>query len=109
NLRMRQAFEWAMDKRWAGLDFRGRARIAAALLASGGKTARRAELERLASPESLREAAAWGLAFRLCRRIGAGSRASLTATDLRREGDTLVLRFDPSRAQLRSGQVDSDL
>jgi exopolyphosphatase/guanosine-5'-triphosphate,3'-diphosphate pyrophosphatase len=109
NLRMRQAFEWAMDKRWAGLDFRGRARIAAALLASGGKTAPRAELERLASPESLREAAAWGLAFRLCRRIGAGSRASLTATELRREGDTLVLRFDPSRAQLRSGQVDSDL
>jgi exopolyphosphatase/guanosine-5'-triphosphate,3'-diphosphate pyrophosphatase len=109
NLRLRQAYEWAMDKRWAGLDFRGRARIAAALLGAGGKTGPRAELESLASPESLREATAWGLAFRLCRRIGAGSRVSLTSTQLRREGDSLVLRFDPSRAQLRCEQVDSDL
>lgn len=109
NLRVRQAYEWAMDKRWVGLDFQGRARIAAALLAASGKNARRAELERLASPENLREAVGWGLAFRLCRRLGAGSRVSLTTSDLRREGDTLVLRLDPSRAQLLSDQVNGDL
>ena len=109
NMRTRQAYEWAMDKRWAGLDPAGRARIAAALLAAGGKVAPPAELERLASWEDLREAVAWGLAFRLCRRLGAGSRVSLLTSELRREGASLVLRFDPSRAQLLSDQVTSDL
>lgn len=109
NLRARHAYEWAMDKRWVGLDPEGRARIAAALLAAGGKIAPPPELERLASRETLREAVAWGLAFRLCRRLGAGSRVSLLTSELRREGDALVLWFDPSRAQLLSDQVNGDL
>lgn len=109
NLRARQAYEWAIDKRWAGLDPEGRARIAAALLAAGGKIAPPAELERLASWDDLREAVAWGLAFRLCRRLGAGSRVSLLTSELRREGDSLVLWFDASRAQLLSDQVTGDL
>ena len=109
NLRARQAYEWAMDKRWIGLDAAGRARIAAALLAAGGKTAPPSELERLAGREQLREAVAWGLAFRLCRRIGAGSRVSLLTSELRRQGDRLVLWFDPARAQLASDQVLGDL
>jgi exopolyphosphatase/guanosine-5'-triphosphate,3'-diphosphate pyrophosphatase len=109
NLRARQAYEWAMDKRWAGLEPDGRARIAAALLAAGGKIAPPPELERLASWENLREAVAWGLAFRLCRRLGAGSRVSLMTSELRRENGTLVLWFDPSRAQLLSDQVRGDL
>jgi exopolyphosphatase/guanosine-5'-triphosphate,3'-diphosphate pyrophosphatase len=109
NMRTRQAYGWAMDKRWVGLDPRGRACIAAALLAAGGKPTAPAELERLASTESLREAAAWGLAFRLCRRLGAGSRVSLMTSELRRESDTLVLRLDPSRAQLQSDPVKGDL
>jgi exopolyphosphatase/guanosine-5'-triphosphate,3'-diphosphate pyrophosphatase len=109
NLRARQAYSWAMDKRWISLDPRGRACIAAALLAAVGKNAPPPELERLANRESLHEAATWGLAFRLCRRLGAGSRASLMASDLRREGDALILRLDPSRAQLLSDQVNGDL
>ena len=109
NLRARQAYEWAMDKRWVGLDPAGRARIAAALLAAGGKVAAPPELERLASWEHLREAVAWGLSLRLCRRIGAGSRASMLSSELRREGDRLVLQFDPARAQLVSDQVQGDL
>lgn len=109
NLRARQAYGWAMDKRWIGLDPRGRACIAAALLAASGKNTASPELERLADREGLREAVTWGLAFRLSRRLGAGSRASLMASELRREGDALVLRIDPGRAQLLADQVNGDL
>ena len=45
NMRARHAYEWAMDKRWVGLDPAGRARIAAALLAACGKIAPPPELE----------------------------------------------------------------
>jgi exopolyphosphatase/guanosine-5'-triphosphate,3'-diphosphate pyrophosphatase len=109
NLRARHAYEWATDKRWVGLDGEGRARLAAALLASTGKTALPVELERLASKEALREAAAWGLAIRLCRRLGAGSRVSLLTSQLRREDGRLVLWIHPTRAQLASDQVLGDL
>jgi exopolyphosphatase/guanosine-5'-triphosphate,3'-diphosphate pyrophosphatase len=109
NMRARHAYEWAMDKRWVGLDAAGRARIAAALLAAGGKTTPPLEFEKLASREQLREAVAWGLAIRLCRRLGAGSRVSLLTSELRRNGDRLVLWLHPSRAQLASDNVASDL
>jgi len=109
NMRARHSYEWAMDKRWVGLDPSGRARIAAALLAAGGKIAPPPELEKLASWEHLREAVGWGLAIRLCRRLGAGSRVSLLTSELRREKDKLVLWFHPSRAQLASDNVASDL
>ena len=100
NWRARHAFEWAMDKRWLGIDPEGRARIAAALLATCGKIAPPPELERLASWEDLSQAVGWGLAIRLCRRLGAGSRQSLMASALTREGDRLVLGIAPSHAQL---------
>lgn len=109
NWRARHAFEWAMDKRWLGIGPEGRASIAAALLAACGKIAPPAELERLTSWERLTEAVGWGLAIRLCRRIGAGSRASLTYSGLSREDGRLVLRIDPSRAQLVTDPVMGDL
>ncbi|MEO6151972.1 MAG: Ppx/GppA family phosphatase [Croceibacterium sp.] len=109
NLRARHALEWAMDKRWVGLDPAGRALLAAALLAAGGKIAPPAELKQLASWEALSEAVGWGLAIRLCRRLGAGSRVSLMTSRLRREDDSLVLWLHPSRAQLASDQVSRDL
>ena len=109
NMRARHAFEWAMDKRWVGLEPAGRARIAATLLAACGKIAPPPELRRLATWESLREAMGWGLAFRLARRLGAGSGASLAASTLTREGDNLVLAIDSGRAHLVSDKVLSDL
>ena len=109
NWRARHAYEWAMDKRWLGIDPSGRARIAAALLAACGKVAPPEELERLASWDMLSEAVGWGLAVRLCRRLGAGSRVSLTTSALRREDERLVLQIDPSRAQLVTDPVTNDL
>ncbi len=109
NLRRRHAYEWAMDKRWLGLDPAGRAKLAAALLGACGKPNLPAELQRLTSDEALREAVAWGLAIRLCRRLGAGSRVSLLTSRLQREPGRLVLWVDQSRAQLASGPVEGDL
>jgi exopolyphosphatase/guanosine-5'-triphosphate,3'-diphosphate pyrophosphatase len=109
NLRSRHAYEWAMDKRWVGLDPSGRARLAAALLAASGKVAPPPGLERLASWEELQEAVGWGLAIRLARRLAAGSGASLRASRLAREGDKLVLALRPERAHLVSDKILNEL
>lgn len=109
NMRMKHSFDWAMDKRWMGLDHRGRALIGAALRGACNKPDLTDDLLKLASEEELREAASWGLAFRLCRRIGAGSRASMLTSRLSREDGKLVLWLDQSRAELASDHVTSDL
>lgn len=109
NMRLDHCFDWAMHKRWLGLDHAGRAMLGAALRGACGKPEPTAALSRLIDESALREAAGWGLAIRLCRRIGAGSRLSLLTSKLRREEDTLVLWVDPSRAQLVSDGVTNDL
>lgn len=109
NMRLKHSYEWAMDKRWLGLSHHGRALIGAALRGSCSRPEPSADLLQLASEEELREAAGWGLAFRLCRRIGAGSRASMLTSRLTREDDRLVLWLDESREQLASDHVTSDL
>ena len=109
NMRLNHCTDWALHKRWLGLDHRGRAMLAAALRGACGKPEPTAELRELASIEDLRRAAAWGLAIRLCRRLGAGSRLSLLTSRLSREGDALMLWIDPAREQLRSGTVENDL
>jgi exopolyphosphatase/guanosine-5'-triphosphate,3'-diphosphate pyrophosphatase len=57
----------------------------------------------------LREAIGWGLAIRLARRLAAGSGATLGASSLAREGDSLVLAMDPDRAHLVSDKVLNEL
>ena len=109
NLRLRHSTDWAMDKRWLALDHKGRAMITTALRASCGKPDIMPELLSLADEATLREAAGWGLAIRLCRRIGAGSRVSLMSSSLTKEDGCLVLRLDESREQLASDSVRSDL
>ena len=109
NLRLRHAYDWAMDKRWVALDPAGRARIAAALMGACGKPGLTAPLLRLASEADLREATSWGLAVRLCRRLGAGTPASLMGSALKLEGAKLVLCVEPDRAQLVSDGVTADL
>jgi exopolyphosphatase/guanosine-5'-triphosphate,3'-diphosphate pyrophosphatase len=109
NMRVRHATDWALDKRWVALDHRGRAIIATALRASCGKPDVMPTLVPLAGAEALREAAGWGLAIRLCRRIGAGSRISLLTSSLTRENGTLVLWLEESRAQLATDSVLGDL
>lgn len=109
NMRLRHATDWALHKRWVGLDMPGRAQIAAALCGSFGKTDLPAGLEVLASKEQLREAVAWGLAARLCRRLGAGSQASLLASRMERQKKRLLLTVDESRASLATQRVMDEL
>jgi exopolyphosphatase / guanosine-5'-triphosphate,3'-diphosphate pyrophosphatase len=108
NMRLKHSIDWALDKRWLGLTHKGRAMLAAALRGANGQVSPMPELETLASEEALHEATAWGLAFRLCRRLGAGSRVSLMSSKLTREGDVLRLWMEPGRAQLVSEQVETE-
>lgn len=108
NMRLRHSDDWALDKRWIGLDHRGRALLAAALHGAAGRPEPPLRLLELASEADLRVAAGWGLALRLCRRIGAGSRASLLTSRLTRDESRLVLWLEPERAPLASDQVLAD-
>nr|WP_247712045.1 Ppx/GppA family phosphatase [Qipengyuania qiaonensis] len=100
NLRDSHAIEWSLGKRWIDLDARGRAMMCAALFGSIGRTELPDKLRVLASDDDLREGMTWGLGFRLARRLGGGSKVSLTTSALRRKKKTLVLRLDESRAPL---------
>lgn len=109
NLRIRQGTNWALYKRWIGLDDTGRAMIAAALSANCGNTRLPAQLSRLAGSSLLDEAIGWGLAIRLARRIGAGSRRSLRNSALGVSGKHLMLYLGESHADLRAEHVEQDL
>ena len=109
NMRVRHATDWALDKRWVALDHRGRAILATTVRASCGKPEIQPQLLALADEQTLREAAGWGLAIRLCRRIGAGSRISLLTSSLSRSEGRLELWLDASRAQLATDTVLADL
>ncbi len=109
NWRTSNALAWPLEKRWVGLDPRGRAMIAAALLGSCGKTSWPRSLEVLASKKDLRQAMAWGLGIRLANRLGAASPVSMTTSSLTRKKNSLVLRLDESRAPLAAEVVEEDL
>ena len=109
NLRLTHASAWALDKRWIDCLPSERAQICAALYASTGRTDYPERLRALADREALRDAVTWGLSFRLARKLGGGSRPSLSASRLYRKKDRLVLRLDPSRAELAHYPVTREL
>lgn len=109
NLRLRQAINWALYKRWVDLTDEGRAMIAAAVSANCGSMDLPKLLNKLASQEALDEALRWGLAIRLARRLGAGSRNSLRNSALAVHKHQLVLYLGESHADLWAGHVESDL
>ena len=109
NLRLKQATHWALFKRWIDLDDEGRAMLAAALSANCGKCELPKTLSSLASDKRLEEAMCWGLAIRLARRLGAGSRRSLRNSGLGIAGANLVLYLGESHADLWAEHVEQDL
>jgi len=109
NLRLDAAANWAMRKRWIGIDAQGRALMAACVLANGGVANLPEPLLRLASPESLREATAWGLATRLCRRFTGLAAPALDASNLETRGQTTILGIDPAIASLANAACEKDL
>jgi exopolyphosphatase/guanosine-5'-triphosphate,3'-diphosphate pyrophosphatase len=109
NLRLREAYGWALQKRWIDCTATHRAMIAAALVASCGGGAVPDELTTLAPQEALDEAFAWGLALRLCRRLGANSPAILRETRLMVRDNDLVLRIAPGISALEGPTTMKDL
>ncbi|UIP06219.1 Ppx/GppA family phosphatase [Erythrobacter sp. SDW2] len=109
NLRMRVGVEWALHKRWIALAPGGRAMLAAAICANGNHLDLPGEVTALASKADLDRAVGWGLAIRLCRRLGAQSRQSLQRTKLVREGKSLVLTLGASHAALYGLPNEKDL
>lgn len=110
NLRAGHACDWALRKRWIGINAEGRAVMAACVLANGGRASPpMADLERLASPQSLREAQIWGLAIRLCRRLSGVSPQALANSRLTVEDGTLVLAVREDLKPLFTDTVEKDL
>lgn len=108
NLRMRVGVEWALHKRWIDISPEGRAMLAAAICANGNQLELPDEVVSLAPRESLDQAIGWGLAVRLCRRLGARSRPSLQRGRLVRDGKTLVVALEKSHAPLYGVPVEKD-
>lgn len=109
NLRLPQAIDWALHKRWIAVDGKGRAMMAAAIAANGNVIDLPDHVRALASDEALEEAVRWGLALRLARRLGARSRRSLEVSRLVLEDGALVLRLAESHAALFGVPAEKDM
>jgi exopolyphosphatase/guanosine-5'-triphosphate,3'-diphosphate pyrophosphatase len=109
NIRLPHAINWALHKRWIGIDGKGRAMLAAAIAANGNQLVLPAEVRALASEEALEEALRWGLALRLARRLGAQSARSLEASRLRTQGGVLVLELARSHEALFGAPTEKDM
>jgi len=109
NIRLPQAIDWALHKRWIAVSEAERAMIAAAIAANGNVMNLPNSVTSLASKEALDEAMSWGLAVRLARRLGARSPRSLQVSRLSVEEDQLVLRLADSHAALFGIPTEKDI
>jgi exopolyphosphatase/guanosine-5'-triphosphate,3'-diphosphate pyrophosphatase len=109
NIRLPQAINWALHKRWIGIDGKGRAMLAAAIAANGNQLTLPDEVRTLASGAAIEEAVRWGLALRLARRLGAQSLRSLEASRLYLSGNSLVLELAASHEALFGPQTEKDI
>lgn len=108
NLRPGTARDWALRKRWIGIDAAGRAMLAAALAGNAARPFDPAD-ERLAPADRLRTAWTWGLAMRLCRRFSDGQPGVLAGSALRRDAGRLVLEIAAPWHALGTDFVMKDL
>jgi exopolyphosphatase/guanosine-5'-triphosphate,3'-diphosphate pyrophosphatase len=109
NLRVAHALDWALHKRWIGLDESGRAMIAACVVGNSGRRDIPHDLTRLASHADLQAAFAWGQAIRLCRRFGGLSPEVLAGNALIARGSVLTLSVHPAFAALVNEGIEKDL
>lgn len=109
NLRATHGIDWAMRKRWVGIERNETAMLAACVLASCGKLAVPPDLASLASPDRIHQAQGWGLATRLCRRLCSFSVRSLIDSSLHQTATKLVLTVSPPLAMLVNDGVERDL
>lgn len=108
NLRSATALNWALHKRWIGLDGAGRAMLAACLLASANRTVPD-QVRQLASRQEIQSATAWGLAMRLCWRLTGFSAALLPRCQIAIAHGQLHLRLDQDVKDLATELTAKDL
>jgi len=109
NIRLPQAINWALHKRWIAIDGEERGQLAAAISANGNALDLPDKVKALTSEEALEEAVCWGLAVRLARRLGARSRRSLEVSRLHLGDGELVLRLADSHAALFGQGNEKDI
>ncbi|MHA7819686.1 MAG: Ppx/GppA phosphatase family protein [Erythrobacter sp.] len=109
NIRLPQAIDWALHKRWIAIEGSERGMLAAAIAANGNALDLPQEVCDLASEEAIEEAICWGLAVRLARRLGARSRRSLQVSRLLMENEKLVLRLADSHGALFGVPPEKDI
>lgn len=109
NLRPDLARDWALRKRWIGAHSHERAMLSAAMIANTGRLELPEYLTRIAPEGALREAQAWGLGARLCRRFSGCAPDGLSGSSLTREGGVLVLAVNEKLAPLVNEGVERDL
>ncbi|MDJ0642730.1 MAG: Ppx/GppA family phosphatase [Erythrobacter sp.] len=109
NIRLPQAIDWALHKRWIAVSGPDRAMLAAAIAANGNQLDLPDEVRELASEDALEEAVRWGLAVRLARRLGARSRRSLEVSRLLVDDSDLILRLAESHRDLFGISTEKDL
>ena len=109
NIRLPQATDWALHKRWIAVSSKERAMIAAAIEANGNALDLPGGVTEMASQEALDEAIGWGLSVRLARRLGASSRRSLQESRLTVEKGALLLRLAESQGALFGFSTEKDM
>lgn len=109
NIRLPQAIDWAMHKRWVALSGAERAMLAAAIAANGNMLDLPNDVQALANEKALEEAVCWGLAVRLARRLGARSRRSLQVSRIFVRESTLILRLASSHEALFGVPTEKDI
>ncbi|MEM8726259.1 MAG: Ppx/GppA family phosphatase [Pseudomonadota bacterium] len=109
NIRLPQAIDWALHKRWIAVSGEERALLAAAISANGNRLDMPEEVLDLASEDALEEAIRWGLAVRLARRVGARSRRSLEVSRLLVDDKDLILRLAESHRDLFGVPTEKDM
>jgi exopolyphosphatase/guanosine-5'-triphosphate,3'-diphosphate pyrophosphatase len=109
NVRAGEALDWALRKRWIGLDARGRALVAIAVLANNGQTEIPADLRGFASPDELEWAVRWGLAVRFARKLTNCSARALAGCSLRAGGGFVTLSLDEETAPLCNASLTKNL
>lgn len=109
NVRAQEALDWALRKRWIGMDARGRAVIAAVALANTGETQVPENLRGFADEGDLEWAVRWGLAVRLARKLTNGSLVALDRSALGNANGELTLALDDLTGPLCSSSVAKSL
>jgi len=109
NIRLPQAIDWALHKRWIAVDGEERAMLAAAIAANGNQLHLIGGLSSLAREEALEDAICWGLGVRLARRLGARSRRSLQVSRLLVNDGKLILRLASSHGALFGIPTEKDM